>query len=281
VSDGPYEVVTTESGALAVRCRASGEVMHPVVGPAVEARTLYVEPARLRERLAEPRRDPLVVLDVGLGAGSNALAALALSEAQPAEARRLELVSFDRTLAPLALALEHASAFGFAGSALAAANDLLARGRHESARTGWRLVPGDLLEALAGEPAEAADVVFWDPFSPRVNPALWSVGAFRALHRLCRAGATVHTYSAAPATRTALLLAGFFVGLGPPSGRKGKPTTVASTSLAAIDAPLTAAWLAQLARSRVPLPPDAPADALARLADHPQLRSRDGDRHTS
>ncbi len=49
--------------------------MHPVVGPLVEAERLYVGPSRLRERLVDGAKDPLVLLDVGLGAGSNAIAA--------------------------------------------------------------------------------------------------------------------------------------------------------------------------------------------------------------
>lgn len=275
MSDGPYEVITIESGARAVRCVASGEVMHPHVGPAIEARTLYVEPAQLTARLAMPCERPLVVLDVGLGAGSNALAALAASDAMPAHARTLALVSFDRTLAPLGLALhpEHAEAFGFEARQRLAATELLLHHRYESSRSSWRLVLDDLRDALAREPADSADVVFWDPFSSRTNPLLWSVSAFRALRRLCREGATVHTYGAAPATRAALLLAGFYVGLGPPSGRKQKPATIAATTLASLDRPLDAAWFTQLARSRIPLPSDAPSNAFDLLAAHPQLRA--------
>ncbi|HVU49687.1 MAG TPA: hypothetical protein VHL80_03310, partial [Polyangia bacterium] len=46
-----------------------GEVMHPGVGPVVEAEQLYVRQSRLAERLREERT--VVVFDVGLGAGSN------------------------------------------------------------------------------------------------------------------------------------------------------------------------------------------------------------------
>jgi len=113
--------------------------------------------------------------------------------------------------------------------------------------------------------------VFWDPYSPLANPALWSVAIFARLRRLCRDGATVHTYSAATATRTALLLSGFFVGLGPPSGRRQRPTTIAATRLDSLEAPLSGAWLAQLAQARVPLPSDAPDAAMARLTLHPQF----------
>ena len=208
-----HEVVTTRSGARAMRDRATGQVMHPVVGPLAEAEALYVTPSRLAGRLLAPPCEPLVLFDIGLGAGSNAVAAWRVSEAR-AGGRALEIVSFDRTVAALVLALspEHAAAFGLDGPAGVAARALLG-GRHVAPRTTWRLVLGELPGALAG--AVAADIVYWDPFSPRANPELWSMAAFIALRRCCADRATVHTYSAATSTRAAMLLAGFAVGAGP------------------------------------------------------------------
>jgi queuine tRNA-ribosyltransferase len=265
-----HEVVVTRGGARAMLDRATGEVMHPVVGPLVEANQLYLAPSRLAQRLGAPG-EPLVLLDVGLGAGSNAIAAWRLSEARAA-GRRLDIVSFDRTLSALEVALqgENAAAFGLEGGAGAAARALLASGRSEGARTSWRLVLGELPAALDREAPGCADVVFWDPFSPRANPTLWTIAAFTALHRLVRDGATVHTYSAATATRAALLLAGFAVGQGDPIGDK-EQTTMAAVRLADVPRPLDARWLARLARSSAPLPPDAPPDAMARLRALPQL----------
>jgi queuine tRNA-ribosyltransferase len=266
------EVVTTRSGARAMRDRATGELMHPIVGPQLEAEKLYVEASRLEARLADWSPEPLVLLEVGLGAGSNAIAAWKVSERRPPTARRLEMVSFDRTTVALALALsaEHAAAFGFEGMALNAARALLAKGRHETPRTAWRLEQGDLPATLARVAEGSADVVFWDPFSPRANPSLWTVTAFGALRRACREGATVHTYSAATAVRSALLLAGFAVGAGVETAT-GKQTTQAAVGLHALARPLDRRWLERLARSSAPLPSDAPKDALARIGALPQF----------
>jgi queuine tRNA-ribosyltransferase len=265
------EVVTTSEGARAVRDRLTGELMHPVVGPAVEAERLYVTPARLRERLAEPHERPLVLLDVGLGAGSNALAAWKCSEARSG-GRTLELISFDQSLAALALAAgdEHAGAFGFEGESLVAARALLERREHVSAHTHWRFVLGALPEALDALADASADVVFWDPFSPRANPSLWTMRAFAALRRVCRAGATVHTYSGATAARSAMVLAGFAVGMGAATGAHKRATigAVDVRDLGAIGGevtPLDARWLERLARSSAAFPADAPADAMERV----------------
>jgi queuine tRNA-ribosyltransferase len=267
-----FRVVTTREGAAAMLDLDTGEVMHPVVGPLVEAEQLYLGPSRLAERLRAHPHPELVLLDVGLGAGSNAVAALALSEARTAPGPRLDIVSFDRTAAAMALALagEHAEAFGFAPALREAGQTLLRDGVFETTRTRWRLVLGELPETLEREPAHTADVVFWDPFSPKQNPALWSVAAFSALRRLCRDGASVHTYSGATATRTALLLAGFVVGFGPELGGK-KRATAAATQLESLREPCTRRFLERLLRSSAPLPSDAPEDALTLLAALPQL----------
>ncbi|ABS26603.1 tRNA guanosine(34) transglycosylase Tgt [Anaeromyxobacter sp. Fw109-5] len=266
-----FEIVTTSLGAAAVRDGEAGEVMHPVIGPDVESERLYVAQSRLRERLAPPG-PRLVLLDVGLGAAANALAALRAAEALPAAGRALEIVSFERELGALALAVsaEGAARLSLDPASLAAARALLAHGRHESPRVLWRLVQGDLLETLPREQVRA-DVVFWDPFSPRANPALWTWAAFAAARARCGDAATLYTYSTATATRAALLLAGFFVGQGDPSGPK-EQTTAAATDPALLARPLDARWLARLSRSSAPFPDDAPPDALDRIRKHPQFR---------
>ncbi len=275
MSTSTCEVVTTTGGARAMLDRETGEVMHPIVGPLVEASRLYVTPSRLEARLADTSTDaPLVLLDVGLGAGSNAVAAWHVSEARAARGRRLEIVSFEKTLEPFTLALDdaNAAAFGFHGAALAAGRAVLAKRTHEAARTSWRLVVGALPDVLVGERAASADIVFWDPFSPRSNPTLWTASAFTALRRVCRAGATVSTYSGATATRSAMLLAGFAVGFGEPTG-ENKQATVGATDPSALERPLDARWLARLGRSSAAFPSDAPNDALAHVIAMPQFRA--------
>jgi queuine tRNA-ribosyltransferase len=267
------EVIVTPGGARAMRDRVSGEIMHPGDGPLVEPQRLYVTPARLIDRLGTDPATPLVLLDVGLGAGSNAIAAWRASEARDKPGRALEIVSFDHCLHALELALQpaHADALGFDADAIMAATRLL----HEQHCTGswsqWRLCLGDIPTLLAREPAESADIVFWDPFSPRANPALWSVAIFRALRRVCRLGATVHTYSGATATRAALLLAGFAVGFGQPSGHKQKHSTVAAVCVEDLERPLAGSWLDRFAQSTAAWPCDAPADTIERLRALPQF----------
>jgi queuine tRNA-ribosyltransferase len=270
------DVVITASGAPAMRDRLTGELMHPLVGPLVEAPRLYIEPSRLRERLSrDDTAGPLVLLDVGLGAGSNAVHAWRVAQSLSSDARRLSILSFDRSLAALELALEpaHRAAFGLDGEAFVAARALADHGVHETERVSWRLHLGELvpaLRALALEPPGLADIVYWDPFSPRKNPALWTFAAFTALRPLCRDGVTLHTYSRATSVRTALLLAGFWVGESDAIGG-GRQGTCAAVRASDLTHPLGPRFLDRLTRSSAPFPSDAPPDALARLRALPQF----------
>jgi len=272
---GRCEVVVTRGGAQAMLDRGSGEVMHPIGGPLVECERLYITPARLAERLRGADSEPLVLLDVGLGAGSNAAAAIQLRLGMRGEARPLSVISIERQLDAfeLALAPEHAGAFGWSGAAWEAARELAASGVYRDAAVRWVLRRGEVLEALEREPSASADVVFWDPFSPAANPELWTLAAFAALRRVCREGASVLTYSGATAVRSALLLAGFWVEMGEEIA-PGKRATRASSGPEGLSEPLDARWLERLARSSAPFPSDAPLDALERVRAHPQFALR-------
>jgi queuine tRNA-ribosyltransferase len=262
-----HEVVRTRAGDLAMRSIDAGEVMHPGVGPLVEARELYVRQSQLADRLRKSERT-FILFDVGLGAGSNALAARAV--AQSTDGKRLHLVSFERDLGALELALSHGADFGFDEENSTAVRAFLATGQHENARTLWQLRRGDLLEQLAVEPARA-DLVFWDPFSPRANPELWTVSAFAALRRVAAPGCTLATYSASTATRVALLLGGWAVGVGDSIGDK-RQTTFAAVDARDLSHPLDRRWPERLSLPGAPLPPDAPKDAAARVAALPQFQ---------
>ena len=267
-----HRFVLTSSGAAAIRSEDANEVMHPNIGALRESEQLYAAQSKLRERLLEGG-PPLVLFDVGLGAASNALAARRISESLPEGARRLIIVSFEQDFGALELALqpEHAAQLGLAGEAGEAARTLLETGLHATPRTEWRLIRGNALQALGGALPQPADVVFWDPFSPRVNPDLWSVGAFAALRTHLSPRATLYTYSSSTTVRAALLLAGFAVGLGEKSGSKND-TTAAAVELEDLARPLGPRFLMRLQRSSAPLPADAPANALELIAALPQLQ---------
>lgn len=266
-----------------VHSRVAKETWHPVAGPADEARTLYVEGLRLRERLREAA-GPLVIWDVGLGAGGNALALLhALAD----ETGTVRLVSFDRTRAGLAFARRHAAELGYFAGFEGAVDALLKDGLASVVRGGfraeWRLVEADYPGWLAS--AEADDVpaphaVCFDPNSPAKNPEMWTMPLFTALRRRCDPArpCALATYSRSTLVRTALLRAGWFVGAGPAVAGK-EETTLAATVPELAGTLLGARWLDRARRSHAAEPlagaayRQAPltAETLAALEGHPQF----------
>jgi tRNA U34 5-methylaminomethyl-2-thiouridine-forming methyltransferase MnmC len=253
--DGDFELVTLRNGTRAVRNVVHGEVMHPSIGPWQEAEALYVAQSRLSEKL-EQAGEALVVWDVGLGAGTNAVAALTCArELAAAQRRPLRVVSFEVDLAPLRLALADADGFPFLQPFARAARELASVGRWHEGMLEWELCLGDAASfwQRATEPAE---IVFFDPFSPSANPALWTPSAFQLLRKNAREageGCVLFTYSAATPTRVALLLGGFYVGTGAATGTKME-TTVAATRRELLEHPLDQRWLERWQRSSAKAP---------------------------
>src|SRR5580658_10197142 len=96
-----YQLVRLKNGTCSICSLAENETFHPVVGPVAEAEELYVRQLRLRQRLSSHSGE-FVVWDVGLGAAANAMAVLRAISDLPCAWR---IISFDRTLEPLAFAL--------------------------------------------------------------------------------------------------------------------------------------------------------------------------------
>ena len=251
----------------AIRDLESGEVMHSVSAPDAEARRLYVEGPKISERASESG-PPLVVWDVGLGAGTNAIEIVRAWEAVGGE-RALLLYSFERDLDALRLACANHEAFprlrhgGPAG--------ILERGGWSRGSIRWELLHGDFRERLAD--AAAPDLVIYDPFPTRVDGPLWSTAMFRRIREVCGERSTsLHTYSRATGVRAALLDAGWFVGPGPATGPKSE-TTIAWTR-PDLGPLLGRDFLAKWQISSAPWPPDLDPDDRAafsaRLSAHPQ-----------
>jgi len=250
--------------------------MHPSVGPWGEACRLYVEQPGLAERLTVPG-PPLRIYDVGLGAAANAAAAMACAHGLGSARRRpLEVVSFEVDLAPLRLALSDPQGFPFLVPYHEAAGQLMRQGHWERDGVTWTLREGDFTRNLQGTDAPA-HLVYFDPFSPKQCPGLWSPATLTPLYAQCETegeGCLLLTYSAATPTRVSLLLAGFYVGAGVSVGQKGE-TTVAATRPGVLARPLGPDFLARWRRSSSQAPHGAPwPGALeAALAAHPQIRS--------
>jgi tRNA U34 5-methylaminomethyl-2-thiouridine-forming methyltransferase MnmC len=302
-----YSLVYLRNGACSIRSLAEAETFHPVIGPAMEAGVLYARQLHLPERVREMSGE-FVIWDVGLGAAANALTVIRLvRESLKGKPARLRLISFDLTTDAAAFALEHGAELGYVTGYESALAELI---KNHSVKFNdgllqveWTLVPGDFPAWLAQNlerrlPARRESVlscehavpeagappphaILFDPHSPKKNPAMWSATLFADLfHRLDpQRPCALATYTRSTMARVALLLGGFFVGVGHPSGLK-EETTVAANRLDLLDEPLDHRWLERAKSSHSAEPLSGPAyrqeplspETWERLRQHPQFR---------
>ena len=238
-----------------------------------------VEYSVVLERL-QSHEGEFVVWDVGLGAAANVMAVLHATSDLPCP---LRIISFDRTVEPLAFALKHAEELGYLSGYEKAARELLATGRAMDGR--WELRLGDFPELLRrSRPASAPHAILFDAFSPAKNPAMWTASLFSDLRRCLDPNrpCAMPTYSRSTMLRVTLLLAGFFVGAGHATGEK-EETTIAANTLDLLDEPLSRKWLERARRSRSAEPMWEPVyrqsplsgESWEKLARHAQFFSKD------
>ena len=201
--------------------------------------------------------------------------------------KQLRLISFDHTSNAAAFALEHGAELGYVAGYESALADLIKLGtarctvrmpqrgvptESPTVKFGagplqieWSLVLGDFpawlnswspsfslsdFDTLKRELQHAPHAILFDPHSPKKNPAMWTVPLFAGLFRRLdpQRPCALATFTRSTMARAALLLGGFFVGVGHPSGLK-EETTVAANRLELLDEPLDRRWLERAKRS--------------------------------
>ena len=294
-----YQLVRLNNGICSVRSLADAETFHPVVGPVAEAKSLYVNQLRLRERL-QHHAGEFVIWDVGLGAAANPLTVL---RATRDIACQMRLVSFDHTLEPLEFALKHAADLGYFGGYEDHLQELLREHRVAFQDGGqsveWDFHLGDFPTLISrrsrgGEAHSskseignrkseipAPHAILFDAYSPARNPAMWTLPLFTNLFQLLDSArpCALPTYSRSTILRVTLLLAGFFVGVGHATGEK-EETTIAANDLSLITGPLDRRWLERARRSHSAEPLVKPvyliapltAESWEKLQAHPQFK---------
>ena len=282
---GDYEVHRAPEGFCSIRQISSGEIMHSRTPPMEEAQRLYIEQSNLAERV-RLRADetpetaaPLVIWDVGLGAATNAMAAIHCYEAQAAAGpvRPMHVVSFENDLDSLRLAFKHNREFIYLRHPGPAG--ILEGGHWRSKQypgLGWALLPGDFVAILPAAPAP--DLIFFDMFSSKTSAAQWTLAVFRQIFAACAGRpAELYTYTCSTPIRAALLVAGFHLAKGLGTIDK-TDTTIALTPEAARQtshALLGAEWLGKWQRSGAKHPADLPPDQFPTferaILEHPQF----------
>jgi len=275
---GDYRMIENPKGFASIQQISSGEVMHSVSEPAEEAKRLYVDQLDLSALLSEARArgTPLVVWDVGMGAGTNAMAFLSSAAAAVAstaghagEAPLVQIESFERDLDSFRLALLHPYRFRYLQHPGPFAIGREGKWTSECRRFVWNLYEGDFSVRLAD--AAEPDVILFDPFSTKVDSPLWETDLFRRVRaRLGDRGCELFTYSNSNLVRGRLLAAGWFVAKGAATGPKAD-TTIAASLRHANREWLGPEWLAKWNRSGARTP-EVAAELDSSIAAHPQFQ---------
>ena len=242
-----FRILSHANGTATLVDAENDQAMHSRIGPSLEARLVYADRARVEERLVDGR-SAQVLYDVGMGTGANVVATLERIRAKAGACGRLEVFSFESKPDGLRVALEHLDAFPILIDWVPHLRELLAKSetafRVGDVEVRWRLVVGDFRERIADAPAP--DTIFYDFYSPKVVPELWSLEGFARLREKIGDGdGALYTYSAATPVRLHLLAAGFFVGAGASTGVKNE-TTIAASRFERLPEPLGREWLRKL-----------------------------------
>ncbi|MCM0606240.1 MAG: tRNA guanosine(34) transglycosylase Tgt [Xanthomonadaceae bacterium] len=224
---GNFEVVKSDKGFFSVKCKTSGEIMHSTQHPDSEAHSIYAEQSRVRERVGETER--LVVWDVGLGAGHNAIAVIRSLMGRSGTERNNPslIISFEKDLDAMRLAAARSDLFPHMRELESVVQTLLDDHRWISrdGKIEWILLEGDFRHQFPK--VASPDIIFYDPFSTHTDTELWKHEMFkRILSKTSDRECLLYTYTASTAVRGALLASGWYVGQGRATGARSH-TTVA------------------------------------------------------
>ncbi|PIN69727.1 hypothetical protein COV93_04325 [Candidatus Woesearchaeota archaeon CG11_big_fil_rev_8_21_14_0_20_43_8] len=211
--------IKTKDGSMTGFSDKYDEYYHSVTGAREEAVKKYAEPCRIADLARCPGK--IVILDFCFGMGYNSAAAIdSALEANPNCI--IEITGLENDLDLLEGLQEINGPFRSYGLIKKAASELSIK----EGNVAINLLPGDAAETVMSLTEFEFDVVFFDPFSPKRQPELWTEEIFTNIYVRMRDGGILATYSCARSVRDALRGAGFLVKDGPPVGRRG-PSTLA------------------------------------------------------
>ncbi len=208
-----FTILPTADGSRTLWSDAYQQTLHSHHGALAESRHVYLELSGVLERVRSNL--PTVVLEIGFGAGLNALTTLvAASEADtpityrsaenaPLPADVHQQLGYVQALAPPweARWLEFTDALNRSPMNTLHSTTM---GRACARIEVW---VGDA--ATAPWPASSAHAIYLDAFSPDQNPELWTPEFFGALHGWATDDAVLTTYSSKGSVRRTLIDSGW------------------------------------------------------------------------
>ncbi len=221
--DPRWQIQVTDDGSPTLVDRASGDAMHSGCGALAETEHVYVQNGGVASRLAAQL--PTSVLEVGLGSG---LAFLWTAERALRDNTPLLYVALEQVVAPGAVVRQLDFArYGIRVELIEAFCGLLDAANEESilcltiSNVTLRIVIGDAANSTTTD-LPSCDAIYFDPYSPTSNPAMWTTAVFRALRKTLAGDGRLVSYCVNRRVRDSLIEAGFKVDRvpGPPGGKR-------------------------------------------------------------
>ena len=201
-------ITITEDGSHTVLAQELNEHYHSIHGALQESRHIFIE-AGLHKACNNP--GDLNILEVGFGTGLNVLLTLADS------AITGRIVSYT-TLEPYPLQVELASELNYDKIAgLAHYHDDFLKmhfqpfGHQMEVREKFFFTKLNVKVEEVNFPLSTYNLVYFDAFSPNIQPELWTVEVFSAIYACMKPGGILVTYCAKGDVKRALKRVGFRV----------------------------------------------------------------------
>jgi tRNA U34 5-methylaminomethyl-2-thiouridine-forming methyltransferase MnmC len=205
----------TQDGSYTFFSVEFGETFHSTQGAKAEAFQKFAEATNLQAKAKNPS---IRLLDVCYGLGYNTAAALeTIAITHPSCQIELHGLELDPTV-PLG-ALTPDLLAGWSPSVQQVLRGLAQTSHCQREGLTAHLWIADARHSIQQlvHSGFQADAIFFDPFSPRRCPQLWTVEFFRAVAQCLAPDGKLSTYSRSAAVRSALLAAGLCIGTIPPA----------------------------------------------------------------
>ena len=212
------EEVITADGSVTFRSEKVGECYHTQSGAVEESNEKFVAPSNISNFV---KNGKVVIFDVCFGLGYNTAAVIdAIKKID--ESCEIVVYAFENDqeiLDKIKLVNPNFDNFNYI-------KDIVDFHELNEDNVRIHLLLGDAKEKIK-EVKDNADLIFFDPFSPKKAPEMWVAEFFEDIYSRTNPGGILTTYSCARVVRDNLKSVGFNVCDGPIIGRRS-PSTVAT-----------------------------------------------------
>jgi tRNA U34 5-methylaminomethyl-2-thiouridine-forming methyltransferase MnmC len=205
------KLIQTKDGSFTAHNAEFDETYHSISGAAEEAFEKHVKALGIQEGMK--------VLDFCFGLGYNSLAATTM-------ASNLEITALENDV-KIVQEMKHLNLSGRLGNKFKIFSELTDKSEiTDSDGNTIKLIIDDAKQTVKALPKNYFDIVYFDPFSPKKQPEMWTEEILRDVYSVMKNGGKLSTYSCAKSVRANMTAAGFIVKDGPSVGRKS-PATIA------------------------------------------------------